>query len=330
MQLKIGILNKITIPDIEKSAVENDAEFICLNATNETDLYDYDLSVLDSVIVSYRFKLSRLLIDRLDRCKSIVCACVGFDNVDYHYATLKGIKVFNVPDYGTNDVADHAIALLLSYSRRIISYDNFLKKDIIVNWNPHMVESFHRLSGKNIGIIGLGRIGTAVALRAKAFGMNVCFYDPYKPSGYDKIFNFVKIVHLTDLIENADIISIHAPLTTETEKMINWDVLKRAKKKPIVINTARGKIVDSSCIGLALKENIIEAFLADVLETEPPLPDDELVMLQKDKTFSDRLIITPHAASYAVESQYEMRYKAAQHAYMSVVDRNYKQDCINM
>lgn len=327
--MKIGILNKITNPDIETSSVPDDVEIVCVNANDETELCN-ELSVFDSVIISYRFKLSRVTIDKLVNCKSIVCACVGFDNVDYVYAAKKGIRVFNVPDYGTNDVADHAIALLLSYTRRIVAYDTLLKMDVVGNWNPHLVSPFHRISDKQIGIIGLGRIGTAVALRAKAFGMDVSFYDPYKPNGYDKAFHFVKAESLLELIEGSDILTIHAPLNSETEGMIDWNIIKNAKKRPILINTARGKIVDISCICRALKENIIDAFLTDVLEVEPPRETEELVLMQKQQMFANRIIITPHAASYAEESQYEMRYKAVRHAYMSIVNIDYRQDCINI
>lgn len=327
--MKIAILNKITCPDIEFKAVGGNADIVCLDAKSEDGLLDKDLSIFDSVITSYKFRVSRLLIDKLDNCKSIVCASVGYDNVDYQYAFEKGIRVFNVPDYGTNDVADHTMALLLSYARRITAYDSYIKKDIVGNWNPLKVTTFHRLSGRHIGIIGLGRIGTAVALRAKAFGMKVSYYDPYKPNGYDKTFGFVNCATLSDLIKDIDILSIHAPLTSETEKMINWDIINEAKNKPIIINTARGKIVDNISIYRALKEGIIESFLADVLEFEPPHKDEELMMLQKDISFSERVIITPHAASYAEESQYEMRYKAAQHAYMSITNSGYRCDCIN-
>lgn len=327
--MKIGILNKITCPDIELKAIGENADIVCLNAKSEDDLLDKNLSLFDSVITSYKFKVSKRLIDKLTNCKSIVCACVGFDNVDYKYAFEKGIRVFNVPDYGTNDVADHTIALFLSYARRITAYDSYIKKDIVSNWDPHKVTPFHRIYGKHIGIIGLGRIGTAVALRAQAFGMRVYYYDPYKPNGYDKTFGFVNCATISDLIKDIDILSIHAPLTSETEKMINWEVINEAKNKPIIINTARGKIVDNISICRALKEGIIEAFLADVLEVEPPHKDEELMMLQNDISFFEKVIITPHAASYAEESQYEMRYKAAQHAYMSIVNSGYRCDCIN-
>ena len=328
--MKIGILNKIINPDIEMKTVPKDVEIVCLNACDESVLKKHEISQFDAVIVSYKFKLSRSTIDNLINCKAIVSASVGYDNIDYRYAAQKGIRVFNVPDYGTNDVADHTIALFLSYARRVSAYDSAIKQGGVSNWNPRTVQPFHRLSDKNIGIIGLGRIGTAVALRAKAFGMNVLYYDPYKPNGYDKVYQFKKVKTLSQLFEESDVVSIHAPLTLETEGLVGWNIIKQSKRCPIIINTARGGIVDSNAIVRGLIEGVIDAFLADVVHPEPPLESDVLFSLQKTQEFSTRIILTPHAASYAEESQYEMRYKSAQHAYMAVVDDNYIADCINV
>ena len=329
--MKIGILNKVTNPDIEKEAINSndEIEIECLNAHCEQELFSRNMSVYDAVIISYKFKVSKNLIDLLINCKSIVCVCVGFDNVDYDYAATKGIKVFNVPDYGTNDVADHALALFLSYSRRILTYNSNIKSDPIKNWNPKLVRTYHRLTGMNFGIIGLGRIGTAVAFRAKALGMNVLFFDPYIPSGYDKTYQFKRCNDLYELFEQSNVISIHAPLTDETFHMIDQKCLEKARYQPIIINTSRGKIIDSSSICFALKNSIIEALLCDVLEQEPPAQDDELISLANNSDYSDRIIITPHAASYAEESQYEMRYKAAERAMKSLFDTGYITDCVN-
>jgi D-isomer specific 2-hydroxyacid dehydrogenase family protein len=329
--MKIGILNKIINPDIEKKAVNFNDEIVfeCLNASCEQELFFRDMSAYDAVIISYKFRVSKELIDLLINCKSIVCACVGFDNVDYKYAAFKGIKVFNVPDYGTNDVADHTLALFLSYARRIITYNFNVKSDPRKKWNPKLVRTYHRLAGMNFGIIGLGRIGTAVAFRARALGMNVLFYDPYIPSGYDKTYQFKRCNDLYELIEQSNVISIHAPLTDETFHMIDYKCLENARHQPIIINTARGKIIDSSSICFALKNNIIDAFLCDVLELEPPSQYDELIALANTPDYFDRIVITPHAASYAEESQYDMRYKAAERAMKSLFDTGYITDCVN-
>ena len=301
----------------------------CLGAKCEDDLLNTDMSIYDSVIVSYKFKVSSRLIDRLVNCRSIICACVGYDNVDFNYAAQKGIRVFNVPDYGTNDVADHTVALFLSYARRIVAYDKNFKEGKVDFWNPKAVRPFHRITNLTWGIIGMGRIGTAVTSRVKAFGMSVCFYDPYISNGYDKVYQVERCFSLMDLFEKSDVISIHAPLTEETYHLVNSDCLQKATKHPMVINTARGKIVDNATICRALREGIIESFLADVLEEEPPNQDDELRKLSYDEDFTHRIILTPHAASYAEESQYEMRYKSAEKAVLSFNSSQYHEDCVN-
>ena len=324
----IGIFNKIIRPDIEIEAIGQDAVIECLNAASETELSS-EIAKYDAVIVSHSFRLSSKTIDQLINCKAIVCACVGFDNVDWAYATQKKIRVFNVPDYGTNDVADHAFALLLAYTRRILMYDSLMREDVKANWNARLVQNYHRITGINVGIVGLGRIGTAFALRAKAFGMKPFFYDPYKPSGYDRTLQIERVYDLKSLIQTCKIVSIHAPLTDETENMIDYDVFQSANSFPIVINTARGKIVNSQDTVRALREGLIEAYLADVIDQEPPQEGNPFYSYASDPVLKNKVIITPHAASYAEESQYDMRYKAAAAAIAAINNQNYYSNCIN-
>lgn len=324
----IGIFNKIVRPDIEVDAIGQNAVIECLNATSENELSP-EIAKYDAVIVSHSFKLSSKTIDQLINCKAIVCASVGFDNVDWTYATQKKIRVFNVPDYGTNDVADHAFALLLTYTRRILMYDSLMRQDIKANWNARLVQNYHRITGSNVGIVGLGRIGTAFALRAKAFGMKPFFYDPYKPSGYDRSLQIERVYELKSLIQTCKIVSIHAPLTDETESMINYNVFQSTNSFPIVINTARGKIVNSQDAVRALKEGLIEAYLADVIDQEPPQEGNPFYGYASDPVLKNKVIITPHAASYAEESQYDMRYKAAATAIAAINNKQFFLNCIN-
>ena len=326
---KIGILNKIVYPDIELEAVNGDALIECLNVNNENDLPD-TVEKYDAVIVSYRFSISSFTIDKLKSCKAIITASVGFDNVDWLYASKKGIRVFNVPDYGTNDVADHVFALLLTYVRRILCYDSLLRINMQNNWRANLVSGYHRITGTSFGIIGLGRIGSAVALRAKAFGMIPYFYDPYKPSGYDRVLQINRVYSLQELFSKCKIISVHAPLTSETLGMIDYSLMSQSRNNPILINTARGKIVKSDDVYKALKNGVLEAFLADVLDTEPPDKLNPLSLYGSDPFLTDKVIITPHSASYAEESQYDMRFKSAQIALLAVIDNNFFTNCVNM
>ena len=188
----------------------------------------------------------------------------------------------------------------------------------------------HRLSELTFGIIGMGRIGTAVAMRAKAFGMNVVYYDPYLPDGYDKTYQVKEFKVLEELVSNSNVISIHVPLNRNTEKMINYSLLQNAKYKPILINTARGKLINTEDIYLSLKENIIEAYLADVFESEPPSDNTELLLQfsLEDGIFRDRIIFTPHSASHTIEARKEMREKAAISVKMFIQENKMK-NCIN-
>ena len=185
--LKIGILDRITIPDLEERILNSIGKIICFNATNECELPN-EIANLDAVIVYNKITLTQITINKLLNCKVIVKAGVGFDNIDICAAGNIGIPVINVPDYGTNDVADHTFALFLSYVKKIGFYNNALQKNIVQYWKPGNGKKVHRLSELTFGIIGMGRIGTAVAMRAKAFGMNVVYYDPYLPDGYDKTY----------------------------------------------------------------------------------------------------------------------------------------------
>lgn len=327
--LKIGILDRITIPDLEERILNSIGKIICFNATNECELPNV-IANLDAVIVYNKITLTQITINKLLNCKVIVKAGVGFDNIDICAAGNIGIPVINVPDYGTNDVADHTFALFLSYVKKIGFYNNALQKNIVQYWKPGNGKKVHRLSELTFGIIGMGRIGTAVAMRAKAFGMNVVYYDPYLPDGYDKTYQVKEFKVLEELVSNSNVISIHVPLNRNTEKMINYSLLQNAKYKPILINTARGKVINTEDIYLSLKENIIEAYLADVFESEPPSDNTELLLQfsLEDGIFRDRIIFTPHSASHTIEARKEMREKAAISVKMFIQENKMK-NCIN-
>lgn len=327
--LVIGILDRITIPDLEDRILNSIGKIICFNATKECDLPD-EITNLDAVIVYNKITLTQITINKLLNCKVIVKAGVGYDNIDICAAGNIGIPVINVPDYGTNDVADHTFALFLSYVKKIGFYNNALQNNFVQYWKPGNGRKVHRLSELTFGIIGMGRIGTAVAMRAKAFGMNVVYYDPYLPDGYDKTYQVKEIKVLEQLVGNSNVISIHVPLNRNTEGMINYSLLQNAKYKPILINTARGKLINTEEIYLSLKENIIEAYLADVFESEPPSDNTELLLQfsGKDAIFRDRMIFTPHSASHTIESRKEMREKAAISVKMFIQENKIK-NCVN-
>jgi lactate dehydrogenase-like 2-hydroxyacid dehydrogenase len=308
------IPDRLTVPDVEKKVFGDDYEIITTSVLNADDVDDILWNSAHAVLAWHDLTYNAELIEKLISCKVIVRVGVGYDNVDLEAAKKKNIVVCNVPDYGTNDVADHAFALLLTLVRGTEVYNRQLKRNMIWEWTT--AGELHRITNLTFGIIGLGRIGTATALRAKSFGMNVVFYDPYVPDGKDKALQVTRVNLLNELLEKADIISIHTPLTDETRSMVNKDFFDNVKKNLILINTARGKIIDLDALNNALQDNVVKAAGLDVLPQEPPDINHPLIQAwqAEEDWLSGRLLITPHSAFYNRESYIEMRQKAAEEA----------------
>ena len=297
--------------DVEQAVFGTRADVVALQAKTESELHGR-VERADAVLAWHDLQWRGELLASLERCKVIVRVGVGFDNVDLDAARRRGIVVCNVPDYGTHDVADHAMALLLGLARGLEGYHREARAGA---WAWGIAPSF-RLTGKRLGIVGLGRIGTATALRAKAFGLDVAFYDPYKPSGWDKALGLARHHTLAELARASDIVSLHVPLTTETRGMIGREFFAAARDGLILINTARGPVVDWAAFGDALRSGRIGAAGLDVLPTEPPDRDDPLIRAWQggEPSVRDRLLITPHCAFYSQEALHEMRRKAAEEA----------------
>jgi len=255
---------------------------------------------------------------RLDSCRIITRMGVGYDLIDTAAAARRGIAVCNVPDYGTNEVADHAIALLLGFTRGIVRYNDSVRSDAATGWDYLKAPSVVRLAGKTLGIIGLGRIGTATALRAKAFGLSVQAYDPYLPDGQELALGVQRIAGLKPLLGGVDFLSIHCPLTPETRGLIDGEAVAAMKKGLVLINTARGPICDLKALHAGLRSGQLGAVGLDVLPSEPPPADHPLIKAWRDgaEWLAGRLIITPHAAFYSPAGMKFLREKAL----LTVVD----------
>lgn len=328
--MKVGILDYSTEAEIERKVIGEDTEISLYQATQEQELPD-NIRELDAVLVWHHIQVTKKLIDRLDNCKFIIRIGTGYDSIDYEYAGERGIPVLNVPDYGTEDVAEHALALMLTLNRSITLYQNGLLEDIQHNWIAAIGGYIPRISGKVMGIVGLGRIGTAMAVRAKGMGMKVIFYDPYVADGYDKAVQCIRMNSLEELFEQADFVSLHTLLTEETKGIINNEILEHCKDNLMLINTSRGKVVKNDAVYHALKNGKLRAFAADVLEQEPPdSENDELIRayINQESFIQNRMLLTPHAAFYAEESRYEMRYKAAE-AVKRMADGLPLKNCVN-
>ncbi len=267
---------------------------------------------------------------KLERCRILVTPKVGFDNIDLAAWSELGIPVCNVPDYGTQEVADHAMALLLSLMKGITFHTRELKQDPRGLWRPALNPYGKRLSACVFGVVGLGRIGTAAALRAKAFGMDVVVYDPYISNGSELAVGVRRVHSLTELFSQCDIVSLHAPLSAETEKLINAEVLAASKPGLVLINTARGPIIDLDALYEALRADQIQAVGLDVLPVEPADPDHPLIKAWADGEdwIDHRLLLTPHSAFFTPESVYDMRFKGGEVA-LTYLQQGRLQNCVN-
>lgn len=260
-------------------------------------------------IISGPDPLSEQNMAKIPKCKIFVTPKVGFDNLDIKKYGKWGIPVCNVPDYGTQDVADHAMALLLDLMKGIQRYDTALRQNPRGNWRATRQPLALRLSQARMGIVGLGRIGTAMTLRCKAFGMDVSFFDPYKSNGSDLALGIRRADSLAALLESSDIVSIHVPLTEETHNLIDAAVLAHAKPGLVLINAARGEVVDIDALYDAMKVGRVGGAGLDVLPEEPANEDRPLIRawLKGEEGIADRVIITPHAAFYTPQSLFDMR-----------------------
>ncbi|MEM7216812.1 MAG: C-terminal binding protein [Pseudomonadota bacterium] len=267
---------------------------------------------------------------KLSRCRIFITPKVGFDNIDLSVWGELGIPVCNVPDYGTQEVADHALALMMSLMKGITFHTRELKADIKGNWRPALNPFGKRLSDCTFGVLGLGRIGTAAALRAKAFGMRVVFFDPYLPNGSDLALGVERLDSLQALMAASDVLSVHVPLSTETEKLLNADAFAHAKPGMVLINTARGPIIDLDALHDALRNDQVQAVGLDVLPVEPADPNHPLLSAwsRDEEWVKDRLLLTPHSAFYTPESMRDMRAKGV-HVAIEYLDGGRLQNCVN-
>ena len=314
MNYKILIPDRLEAPaDIEQTVFGNQSEIILYGANSSEEIPLEVWANCDAVLAWHDIQYTRELIETMQNCKAIVRVGVGYDNVDLIAAKENNIVVSNVPDYGTDDVADHTLAFILSLGRGLSEYQLTAKTG---DWSWKAGKDLKRLKGSTIGIIGLGRIGTAVAMRAKSFGMNILFYDPYKEFGYEKSLSIERVDSLSKLANKSDYITIHTPLTNETENMIDENFLNECKIGAILINTARGAIVKLDDLFYAMDNDIISKVGLDVLSVEPPDKKQPLInkWLSNDDDWIGRICITPHSAFYNKDSYFEMRKKAAEEA----------------
>ncbi len=245
----------------------------------------------EALIVRSQTKVDREMLDAAKRLKIIGRAGVGVDNIDIDTATQKGIVVVNAPGGNTISTAEHTIALILAAARKIPQADRSVKEG---KWERKKFMGME-LRGKTIGVIGIGRVGYEVAKRCKALEMNVIAYDPYVPKERAEKIG-VKLVDLDTLLKESDIITIHVPRTKETVGMISKKQFEKMKDGVLLVNAARGGVVDEKALYEALKSGKVSAAALDVYEKEPPDPNNPLLKM-------DNVVTTPHIAASTREAQ---------------------------
>jgi D-3-phosphoglycerate dehydrogenase len=253
----------------------------------------------DAILVTYA-KLDADLIGKLERCKAIGRFGIGVDNIDLVAAGQKNISVNYVPDYCVHEVSDHAMALLLALARKIPFSNHLVQSG---RWEMPPVVPIHRLHGRVLGLLGFGNIPRQLAPKAKAFGMRVVVHDPYVAPAALKEAG-VEGVDFDRLLQLSDYISVHAPLTPATKGLFGAATFAKMKRGALLVNTARGPLVDEAALIAALKSGQLGGAALDVVPTEPLPKDSALLGLPN-------LILTPHTAFYSEEALNELQTKCA-------------------
>ena len=289
--------------DVYKEVLK-DFEIIMPAEGIETFKYENVLPVVDSfdaILSMWNFPINQQLLDAAKNLKIVSNYAVGYDNIDVVHATRCGVVVANTPDPVTEPTADIAMGLMLSLMRRIVDCDNMLRAKEL-KWGI-MNNLGTSLSGKQLGIIGMGRIGKAVARRALACGMSIVYHNRNRMSEIDEKLYNAKYVSLDDLIETSDVVSLNAPLTSETYHIIDEKRLAQMKRDAFLINTARGPLVDEKALIEALKNGTIKGAGLDVFETGDKVCDELLAL--------PNTVLVPHIGTQTVETRREMAEFAA-------------------
>lgn len=280
--------------------LRDDDRFLVVRVKSSSDpIFAEELSTASGLIVRSATRVDAGVLDRAPDLKIVGRAGVGVDNIDVVAASERGVAVVNAPGGNTVSAAELTMALLLAVARRVTEADRSIREGKWARSELGGVE----LRGRTLGIIGVGRIGWEVAQRCRAFGMDVMAYDPYLPAGRLEDMRSI-LVPLDRLLETADVISLHVPLTDETRGLINEAALARMKKGVFILNASRGGVVDEAALARALVEGRIAGAGLDVFETEPLYPESPLLS-------APNLVLTPHLGASTKEAQLQVAIEVA-------------------
>ncbi len=276
------------------------------------DVLMREAAASDGLLPLLTDRIDGALLDAAPRVRVVSNYAVGFDNIDVAAATARGVVITNTPGVLTETVADFTMALLLASARRLVEGDKYARAGKWQSWMP-MLFLGQDIHGATLGLVGLGRIGAAVAKRAHGFGMKIIYYDVIRREDLERDLG-IEFASLEDVLRRADFVSVHTPLTSQTRHLISAPQLRLMKKTAILVNTARGPIVDPDALYQALASGGIAGAGLDVFEVEPIPADHPLLTL-------DNIIVAPHIASASVETRTKMALMAAENLLTALAGR---------
>jgi D-3-phosphoglycerate dehydrogenase / 2-oxoglutarate reductase len=275
-----------------------DAELLVAQAGDEAELITLAPHA-DAMLTCWR-RVTPAVLDAATRCRIVSRYGIGLDNIAVEHATGLGMLVTNVPDFCVDEVSDHVMALILAWARRIVPFTQATRHG---EWNLQIGRTMPRVRGQTLGLIGYGKLAQALVPKAHAFGLRILAYTPRIAP--DALGNWgIATQDLSFLLHESDYISLHVPLTTETRQLINEERLRQMKPTALLINTARGAVIDEAALLTALQQGWIGGAALDVLAQEPPRPDHPLLALEN-------VLATPHAAFYSTTAIQELAERAA-------------------
>ncbi len=309
---KIFITDRVVNPTIELKEL---GEYLTNNPEDNVQ-----------VLMVWHQEVTGEYLDKFSQLHTIIRYGVGYDKIDLEACRKRNITVCNNPDYCTEEVSDTAIAFILNCSREITRYD-FKSKSYSIGWQENVKKNIKRSKDTTVGFIGLGRIGATTLKKINYLGYDTCFYDPYVSPGSAKVFNTRRFDNINDLLQNSDIVSLHCPLDSNTQGMINDAFISNMKEGSSLVNTARGSLIkDLSLIEKALREERLNMVCLDVLPEEPPNLNDSLIKawIDGEDWIGGRLVINPHSSYHSIQSSVEQRIKASRSALLALLEKKHK------
>ncbi|MDP6590503.1 MAG: C-terminal binding protein [Alphaproteobacteria bacterium] len=311
---------KIIIPDaqfpgaadVELEALGPGGEVEVHRVTRKADIPDESWAACDAILAWQDIWVDPPLLEKLEKCRIVVRCGIGYDRMDLAACGARGIPVCNVPTYDFTDVMSSTLAMSLALMRGLFTYDRALRPDMAKGWDWTLAPEMRRVREQNFAVIGCGRIGTGVLLRAKGFGMTPGYYDPYLPTGHDNSLGVRRFPSLDEMLAWANVVSIHTPLNDETRNMINRETIASMKPGTIFVNCARGGLVDLDGLEWGLRDGPLAAAALDVFAEEPPASHPLMTAwLEEEEWLRGRLCITPHCSFYSEATFAEIRHGAA-------------------